>query len=152
MNRKLSGLALVKSAVVIVVLGVLAAIAWPKFIAVKSSERLAVLRNARVAVASAMNAAHTAQTSQGLAPDVGVTLEGIPITMVNGYPSANAPLQSNIFAAAGLSSDLIAVNPSATSVTIAVADAPAPDRCAFPYIAATMTTPPVIGPDISSGC
>ena len=84
MNWKMSGVALIKPMALIVALGILAAIAWPEFAAVKSSERLSILRNARVAVASAMNAAHTAQTSQGLAPNAGITLDGISIAMVNG--------------------------------------------------------------------
>jgi len=105
-------------------------------------------------VASAMNIAYATQTSQGLASNVGITLDGVSIAMVNGYPAAvpaSGGALSGIYTAAGLSSDYSAVG-TAAALSINVVNAPTPTACAFSYTAATATTPPVVGAIVQSGC
>ena len=148
MKKDQSGFTLIELVVVITILGVLSAIALPRFAALQTDARMAKMNGALGSMKAAAVLAHSIQLTQNLATGTSVLMEGSSITMANGYPLAS---NDSIGHAAGF----------ATVVGAAFADyiltAPggvftiAPDA-GHPACTVTYTVPPVNGsPTYSNG-
>lgn len=85
MVRKQNGFTLIEVVMIIVIIGILAAVAIPRFIALRADARAAAVKGMYNAVKSVSAMTHVAYLAHDSGP---IAVKGAKVTIVNGYPAA----------------------------------------------------------------
>ena len=127
------GFTMIELVVVIVILGILAAFALPKYMGLENQARVAALNGMTGSIRSAANMAHGVWLANG--NPASITVDGVTVTMTSGYPST-AGIQTLIQDTTGFT-----VKVAAAGTTFTPNNTRTPASCDVIYNPATATTP-----------
>ena len=126
---------------VIVILGILAAVALPRFYDLQADARKAKADGTFSTVRSASAVAHSAYLVSGDASAASAMVEGQPIALANGYPSA-----AGIVSAVKLKAteEDVTITTEGATTTFAIKGASTPANCRVSYTEAAAGAAPAI--------
>jgi MSHA pilin protein MshA len=152
-NSQQAGFTLIELVIVILILGILAAVALPRFLDLAADARKSKAQGLYGSVRAATQIAHAGALVKGTAASAATTLtmDNQSVDLVYGYPDATA---TGIIAAAGIdtTNDGVTVATAAGSLTISINGAAAAANCRITYTAATNATTAATAALDSSNC
>ena len=148
--KRSAGFTLIELVIVIIILGILAVTAAPKFLNLQGDAREATLKGMKAAMESSASIVYSKAVIKGLetAPSGSVSSGDSTITIANGYPTAD---EDGIGATLDISAgDWTA--PSVAGKTYTIAPAGAPSSCTVTYTEADSGKRPVVTAADASKC
>lgn len=151
------GFTLIELIVVIIILAILAATALPRFANLQTQARIAKLNGAMGAMKGASALAHAACLATVPQCTATLLMEGVNVTMVNAYPTADA---AGIISASGMNVgptspdgwDVAGGGPNAGDIVTLMVLGNIPANCSFTYTAPGLNQAPVFSTLVTTGC